>query len=90
MQRRTAEHLRRRSRRRWVNGRPLPTADPPRRTVGKTIGLAVSASDALSSTACATQEISVVLAMAGTAAFGHVFLLCRNQGFGLAWFALAC
>jgi amino acid transporter len=37
------------------------------------VGLAVFASDALSSTAYATQEILVILAMAGTAAFGYVF-----------------
>jgi amino acid transporter len=57
----------------WLIGRPLPTADAPHQTIGKTIGLAVFASDALSSTAYATQEILVVLAAAGTAAFGYVF-----------------
>ena len=57
----------------WLIGRPLQTADAPHQTIGKTIGLAVFASDALSSTAYATQEILVILAMAGTAAFGYVF-----------------
>lgn len=57
----------------WLIGRPLSTADAPHQTIGKAIGLAVFASDALSSTAYATQEILVVLAAAGTAAFGYVF-----------------
>jgi amino acid transporter len=54
-------------------GRPLQTADAPHQTIGKAVGLAVFASDALSSTAYATQEILVILAAAGTAAFGYVF-----------------
>ena len=54
-------------------GRPLSTADAPHQTIGKAIGLAVFASDALSSTAYATQEILVILAAAGTLAFGMVF-----------------
>lgn len=57
----------------WFIGRPLSTADAPHQTIGKAIGLAVFASDALSSTAYATQEIMVILAVAGTAAFGYVF-----------------
>ncbi len=54
-------------------GRPLQTADAPHQTIGKAVGLAVFASDALSSTAYATQEIMFILAAAGTAAFGYVF-----------------
>ena len=54
-------------------GRPLSTADAPHETIGKAVGLAVFASDALSSNAYATQEIMVVLAAAGTMAFGYVF-----------------
>lgn len=54
-------------------GRPLNTADAPHQTIGKAVGLAVFASDALSSTAYATQEILVILAAAGTIAFGYVF-----------------
>ncbi|KPL78350.1 permease [Ornatilinea apprima] len=50
-------------------GRPLPTADAPHQTIGKAIGLAVFASDALSSTAYATQEMMVILALAGAGAF---------------------
>src|SRR5512138_1305578 len=57
----------------WLIGRPLSTADAPHQTIGKAIGLAVFASDALSSTAYATQEILVILAAAGTLAFGLVF-----------------
>lgn len=57
----------------WLIGRPLSTADAAHETIGKAIGLAVFASDALSSTAYATQEILVILAAAGTVAFGYVF-----------------
>ena len=55
----------------WLIGRPLPTADAPHQAIGKRVGLAVFASDALSSTAYATQEILVILAAAGTMAFGY-------------------
>jgi amino acid transporter len=71
--RRTAEYQPVRAWRTWLIGRPLPTADAPHQTIGKAIGLAVFASDALSSTAYATQEILVILALAGTAAFGYAF-----------------
>lgn len=57
----------------WLIGRPLQTADAPHQTIGKLVGLAVFASDALSSTAYATQEILMILALAGTAAFGYAF-----------------
>jgi amino acid transporter len=57
----------------WFIGRPLPTADAAHETIGKAVGLAVFASDALSSNAYATQEILVILAAAGTMAFGYVF-----------------
>lgn len=57
----------------YLIGRPLQTADAPHETIGKGVGLAVFASDALSSTAYATQEILVILAAAGTMAFGYVF-----------------
>jgi amino acid transporter len=55
----------------WLIGRPLSTADAPHQTIGKAIGLAVFASDALSSTAYATQEILVILVVAGTTALGY-------------------
>jgi len=45
----------------------------PHQTIGKAVGLAVFASDALSSTAYATQEILIILAMAGAMAFGYAF-----------------
>jgi amino acid transporter len=57
----------------WLIGRPLPTADSQHQTIGKLVGLAVFASDALSSTAYATQEILVILAAAGTLALGYAF-----------------
>ena len=57
----------------FLIGRPLPTADAAHQTIGKAVGLAVFASDALSSTAYATQEMLVILAAAGTIAFGYVF-----------------
>src|ERR671918_231424 len=59
--------------RKWLIGRPLRTADAAHQTIGKTIGLAVFASDALCSTAYATQEILLILAIAGTGAFGYAF-----------------
>lgn len=70
---RVADKMPRRSLATWLIGRPLPTADAPHQTVGKAIGLAIFASDALSSTAYATQEILFILAVAGTAAFGFAF-----------------
>src|ERR1041384_1196900 len=57
----------------FLIGSPLQAADAPHQTIGKAVGLAVFASDALSSTAYATQEILVILAAAGTLAFGYVF-----------------
>jgi amino acid transporter len=71
--RRQTEYQPRRSLSTWLIGRPLQTADAPHQTIGKLVGLAVFASDALSSTAYATQEILIILAAAGTAAFGYVF-----------------
>jgi amino acid transporter len=68
---RTTKYQPRRSWRTWLIGRPLPTADAPHQTIGRAIGLAVFASDALSSTAYATQEILLILALAGVAAFGY-------------------
>ena len=73
--RRTTEYAPPRSWRTWLIGRPLVTADAPHQTIRKIVGLAVFASDALSSTAYATQEMLVVLAVAGTAAFGYAFPL---------------
>src|SRR5512135_1732631 len=71
--RRTSDYKPPRSISNWLIGRPLQTADAPHQTIGKSIGLAVFASDALSSTAYATQESLGVLAAAGTLALGFVF-----------------
>ena len=49
-------------------GRPLETAAAPHQSISKRVGLAVFASDALSSTAYATQEILLVLALGGASA----------------------
>ncbi len=57
----------------WFIGRPISTADASHQTIGKVVGLAVFASDALSSTAYATQEILGVIAAAGTIAYGYLF-----------------
>jgi amino acid transporter len=54
-------------------GRPLATADAEHQTLGRATGLAVFASDALSSTAYATQEILIVLAAAGAGALALAF-----------------
>lgn len=68
--RRTADTKPRRGVSTWLIGRPLPTADAPHQTIGKIIGLAVFSSDALSSVAYATQEMLVILAIAGASTFG--------------------
>jgi amino acid transporter len=49
-------------------GKPLATEALPHQAVSKKVGLAVFASDALSSTAYATEEILFILALAGTGA----------------------
>jgi len=69
---RTTDYKPRKSWSSWLIGRPLSTADAAHETIGKRVGLAVFASDALSSNAYATQEILVILAVAGTQAFGYV------------------
>ncbi len=51
----------------WLIGHPLSTADAPHQTIGRTIGLAVFSSDAMSSVAYAPQELMLVLALAGVA-----------------------
>lgn len=52
----------------FLIGRPLETTALPHQRVTKRVGLAVFASDALSSTAYATEEILIILALAGTGA----------------------
>ena len=71
--RRESEYEPSRSLSHWLIGRPLSTADAPHQTIGKRVGLAVFASDALSSTAYATQEILGVLTVVGAVALGYVF-----------------
>lgn len=70
---RETTHTPQRTFRSFFIGRPLSTADAPHQTIGKAVGLAVFASDALSSTAYATQEILGVIAAAGTVAYGYLF-----------------
>lgn len=55
--------------REFILGPPLPTHEMPRQTVGKFVGLAVFGSDVLSSVAYATEEMLVILALAGTLYF---------------------
>lgn len=50
----------------WVLGRRLDTKEAPHQTVSKPVGLAVFASDAISSTAYATEEILLILSLAVT------------------------
>lgn len=54
-------------------GKPIPTDESHHQAIGKTVALAVFASDALSSVAYATQEILLILAIAG-ASFFHLSL----------------
>lgn len=54
---------------RSIIGQPLATKDLPHQAVSRAVGLAVFASDALSSTAYATEEILVILALAGSQFF---------------------
>lgn len=50
---------------RLLIGKPLQTKELPHQAISKRIGLAVFASDALSSSAYATEEILIILALAG-------------------------
>jgi amino acid transporter len=56
---------------RAVLGHPIPTSHEAHERLGRATGLAVFASDALSSSAYATEEILLILALAGTGAL-HV------------------
>lgn len=51
-------------------GRPLETSAAPHQAIGKAPALAIFSSDALSSVAYATEEILLILALAGTIYFG--------------------
>jgi len=70
---RTSDYTPPRSLAHFLIGRPLQTADAPHQTIGKAVGLAVFAADALSSTAYATQESLGVLAAVGALAYGLIF-----------------
>src|SRR5512142_555171 len=65
---RTTEHQPRKDFGNLLFGRYLATADAPHQTISKFVGLAVFASDALSSSAYAIDEILLVLILAGTGA----------------------
>jgi amino acid transporter len=56
---------------RFLVGTPLPTAQARHERLGKATALAVFASDALSSVAYATEEILLVLILAGTVALSY-------------------
>ncbi|MFN8559392.1 MAG: APC family permease, partial [Dehalococcoidia bacterium] len=58
--------------RRVLLGRPLATSASHHERLSKATALAVFSSDALSSVAYATQEILLVLVLAGAAALGHL------------------
>lgn len=64
----TDEKPKKRSFGEFLFGRALATSDLEHQRVDKKVGLAVFASDAISSTAYATQEILFILALAGTGA----------------------
>lgn len=61
----THQHRLRLSLSRLLIGRPLDTQDLQHQAISRPVGLAVFASDALSSTAYATEEILLILALAG-------------------------
>jgi amino acid transporter len=52
-------------------GKPLETKDLPHQAISRVVGLAVFASDALSSTAYATEEILIILSLAAIATATH-------------------
>lgn len=56
---------------RWLVGAPMPLAQARHERLGKSVALAVFASDPLSSVAYATEEILLVLALAGAAALSY-------------------
>jgi len=56
---------------RLLLGDPLATSQSGHQRISKKVALAVFSSDALSSVAYATEEILLVLSLAGTAALGH-------------------
>ena len=73
---------------RFLIGKPLPSHEAPHQTISKKVGLAVFASDALSSTAYATEAILEVLAfaipIAGTFVLGYSIYISLGIVFLLA------
>jgi amino acid transporter len=65
---------------RWLVGPPMPLAQARHERLSKRVALAVFASDPLSSVAYATEEILLVLILAGTAALSYSLPI----GFGIA------
>lgn len=58
---------------RFLIGRPIPTSEEHQQRLRKLVGLPVFASDPISPTAYATEEILIVLVpVAGAAAFGYL------------------
>src|SRR5215204_25534 len=66
--------------RRLLLGKRLQTKDLAHQSISKKVGLAVFASDALSSTAYATEEILIILALAG----GALWTASSSQFLGLS------
>src|SRR6266481_4909179 len=56
---------------RWLVGRPMPLAQARHERLRKRVALAVFSSDALSSVAYATEEILLILVLAGTVALHY-------------------
>src|SRR3982750_115322 len=69
--RRMMTHVRAYQLKRLFLGSPLPTAQSRHERLGKATALATFASDALSSVAYASEEILLVLILAGTAALSY-------------------
>lgn len=74
---------------RLLLGDPLATAQAKEERLGKVTGLAVFASDALSSVAYATEEILLALALAGTVAFAWTLPIATAIGFLLIVVAIS-
>ena len=70
-------------------GRPLATAEEMQERLSKKLALPVFSSDAISSTAYATEEILLVLAAAGAAALSNSLYICLGVAFLLAIVALS-
>src|SRR6266540_1215692 len=61
---------------RLLVGEPMPLAQAKHERLSKTVALAVFASDPLSSNAYATEEILLVLSLAGSAALSYSLPIC--------------